>query len=352
MLKRLILISLFVFPFISFAQVAGVAGPLGTLPTVVSIPFGGPIQSVVTQCTCSQPQPAFIVNIFDKTTKIPLFLFFQPPFSKLFLEYNLVTPQVETVGSYFPKGPPCLVTTSNGCYEVPYTGAINSFPGVGTAAVPDVPIEGGEVGESEFTGEVGTPLSEGATENISREEQISYIQSRLDGLNAELNALRRDELGLDSGGGYVGAIPVSNQYNITTANSSRYDNTGTEFITSKVSFGGYEWARGKVSYFGGPNDTGVSSTETGAISGSVLRNLDPNGFYMAARFDYSQISKADLANKTFVAYNPLTGKSIGGIRAEDHGPGYDTGRAFDVSLGVLSALGASTDDIIYIRPEN
>ena len=36
---------------------------------------------------------------------------------------------------------------------------------------------------------------------------------------------------------------------------------------------GVSWVRGAISWFGGPNDTGVGSTETGAVTGERLRRM-------------------------------------------------------------------------------
>lgn len=151
-----------------------------------------------------------------------------------------------------------------------------------------------------------------------------------------------------SGGGrYEGIYLNGSQSSYVGMNGQRV--YFTENGTALVSANGETWAAGRVSHYGGPNDTGVSATETGAISGAVLRNHDPNGLYFAARFDYSTFSRSELQNMRFEAYNPTTGQTVTGLRPDDWGPGPSTGRAFDVSPGVMSALGAQTDSTIYIR---
>src|SRR4029077_12957297 len=77
-------------------------------------------------------------------------------------------------------------------------------------------------------------------------------------------------------------------------------------------------ARGKVSHFGGPDDTGVTSSEGLAFlyneddapwlfgeqppgTTGLARRLDPNAPYIAMRFDYDVHPKAMLASMDYVA---------------------------------------------------
>ena len=88
-------------------------------------------------------------------------------------------------------------------------------------------------------------------------------------------------------------------------------------------------ARGKVSHFGGPEDTGVSPSEGLAFLYSeddapwlfgeqppgttgLARRLDPNVPYIAMRWDYDVYSKAALASMELVALvtAPKTGRSF------------------------------------------
>src|SRR4249919_3468148 len=88
-------------------------------------------------------------------------------------------------------------------------------------------------------------------------------------------------------------------------------------------------ARGKVSHFGGPQDTGVTPSEGLAFlyneddapwlfgeqpSGTtgLARRLDPNVPYIAMRWDYDVYSKAQLASMEYAALvtAPKTGRSF------------------------------------------
>lgn len=153
---------------------------------------------------------------------------------------------------------------------------------------------------------------------------------------------------IDSGGGiYEGIYLNGRPGSWVGMNGNR--NSFTENDTSLVSANGEMWAAGRVSHYGGPEDFDVGPNETGAISGANLRSHDPNGLYFAARFDYSVFSRTELRNMRFEAYNPVTGKTVSGLRPDDWGPAPSTNRAFDVSPGVLNALGGQTDSTIYIR---
>ena len=130
--------------------------------------------------------------------------------------------------------------------------------------------------------------------------------------------------------------------------------------------------RGKVSHFGGPEDTGVSASE-GLPSYTtpktapwlflpeqppgttgLARRLDPNVPYIAMRWDYDVYSKAQLASMNLVAlvYAPKTERAFMAWPA-DWGPAgpesdHDTGRIADISPGLMKALGIQTDDEVQI----
>jgi hypothetical protein len=130
-------------------------------------------------------------------------------------------------------------------------------------------------------------------------------------------------------------------------------------------------ASGPVSWFGGPQDTGVSPDEGLAFlydvedaphlfleeqpSGTtgLARRLDPSVFYVACRWDYNETPKEMLAgNKMALVVARKTG-----IRRlawpADWGPHQDTKRVADVSPGLLESLGIDTDDdvdVIYPAP--
>jgi len=122
-------------------------------------------------------------------------------------------------------------------------------------------------------------------------------------------------------------------------------------------------ARGRVSWFGGPDDTGVSPSEGLAFfyeydearhlflpsqpdgTSGLARRLDVNTFYVACRWDYDVTPKDMLRNQSLKAgvRNPRTGKKFACYPA-DWGPHSDTSRVMDLSPALLSALELSTDD--------
>jgi N-acetylmuramoyl-L-alanine amidase len=123
-------------------------------------------------------------------------------------------------------------------------------------------------------------------------------------------------------------------------------------------------ARGKVSWFGGPEDTGVSPSEGLAFlyevedkpeifldyqpSGTtgLARRLDPSTHYIALRWDYDQFSKEQLAGSA-MALVRAGGMSFAAHPA-DWGPHEDTNRVADISPGLMVALGLSTDDEVEV----
>ena len=125
-------------------------------------------------------------------------------------------------------------------------------------------------------------------------------------------------------------------------------------------------AKGKVSCFGGPEDTGVSPNEGLAFlydvedkphiflahqppgTTGLARRLDPNTHYIAMRWDYDQFSKDFLAGPSLAKITASkTGKSVFAHPA-DWGPHTDTGRVADISPGLMKALGISTDDEVEV----
>lgn len=127
---------------------------------------------------------------------------------------------------------------------------------------------------------------------------------------------------------------------------------------------------GSCSWFGGPDDTGVSPSEGLAFIYSyeqrpdlflpqqpygttgLARRLDPDVFYVACRWDYSVTSKDMLADEGTMALVRAGGRELLAWPA-DWGPHEDTGRVADISPGLMNALGISTDDeveVIYPAP--
>jgi N-acetylmuramoyl-L-alanine amidase len=119
---------------------------------------------------------------------------------------------------------------------------------------------------------------------------------------------------------------------------------------------------GTCSWFGGPEDTGVSPSEGLAFIYDVMdkpelflpyqpegttglaRRLNPHVHYFAMRFDYDVYSKTELLNLTALVINPRTGVALTAMPA-DWGPHEEqTGRLVDLSKGLLDDLELETDD--------
>ena len=124
---------------------------------------------------------------------------------------------------------------------------------------------------------------------------------------------------------------------------------------------------GKMSTFGGPNDHGVSPTEGLALfeppalqdpkyadlflpapppgTSGLARRLNPNKYYLACRWDYSQTPKTFLRDAVAVVFNPENKRSAQ-ARPVDWGPNVDTKRVADLSPGLAAVLGLNTDDVV------
>lgn len=123
--------------------------------------------------------------------------------------------------------------------------------------------------------------------------------------------------------------------------------------------------RGKCSWFGGPNDDGVAPDEGLAFIAEVeqqpslflsyqpegttglARRLNPDTFYIACRWDYDETPAYMLLEEMALVRNPKTGK-FRKAHPADWGPHEDTGRVADLSPGLMSALGLSTDDEVEV----
>lgn len=129
--------------------------------------------------------------------------------------------------------------------------------------------------------------------------------------------------------------------------------------------------KGTCSWFGGPEDDGVSADEGLAFiydvnearhlflveqpegTTGLARRLCPEVFYVACRFDYHETPKSLLADPIRRALVRAKGKQFLAWPA-DWGPHEDTGRVADLSPGLMAALGLETDDeveIIYPAPD-
>jgi hypothetical protein len=131
---------------------------------------------------------------------------------------------------------------------------------------------------------------------------------------------------------------------------------------------------GSCSWFGGPDDEGVDPDEGLAFiynfddaphlfleeqpagTTGLARRLDPDMYYIACRWDYDVTSKQMLleSGQRALVKAKKTGKKARAWPA-DWGPHEDTGRAADISPGLMDALGIETDDeveVIYPSPKS
>jgi N-acetylmuramoyl-L-alanine amidase len=123
--------------------------------------------------------------------------------------------------------------------------------------------------------------------------------------------------------------------------------------------------RGKVSWFGGPEDGGVAPDEGLAFiydvddaphlfldqqppgTSGLARRLDPEVFYIACRWDYNKYPKPSLLEHAALVRAPKTGREFMAFPA-DWGPNEATGRIADISSGLMDALGIETDDEVEV----
>lgn len=122
---------------------------------------------------------------------------------------------------------------------------------------------------------------------------------------------------------------------------------------------------GRVSQFGGPNDTGVSPSEGLAFIDDIeqapylflptqpagttglARRLNPYVHYIACRWDYETHPKNTLLSKVAMVRAIRTGVALAAIPA-DWGPHEDTGRVADISPSLMADLGITTDDEVEV----
>jgi hypothetical protein len=124
--------------------------------------------------------------------------------------------------------------------------------------------------------------------------------------------------------------------------------------------------RGKCSWFGGPDDMGVSPSEGLAFyyelnesnqhlflpfqpkgTTGLARRLNDRVHYLAMRWNYEEHPKSTLLDKVALVKNPVTGFALTAMPA-DWGPHEDTGRVADLSPGLMDDLGLQTDDMVEI----
>jgi D-alanyl-D-alanine carboxypeptidase len=125
--------------------------------------------------------------------------------------------------------------------------------------------------------------------------------------------------------------------------------------------------RGKCSWFGGPDDTGVKRNEGLALvskedldkfdgyfldknppkTTGLARRLNPESYYIACRWNYKQTSREYLQGITVSVRNPNK-PGILEARPVDWGPNAKTGRVADLSPGLIKALGLDTNGIVEV----
>lgn len=126
-------------------------------------------------------------------------------------------------------------------------------------------------------------------------------------------------------------------------------------------------AVGKCSYFGGPDDLGVSDDEglafiqevedapflflpedtPGTEGKGLARCLNPFVHYVACRWDYKITPKPSLLKDVALVRNVETGMALKAFPA-DWGPHQNTGRIADLSPCLMNDLGLTTDDEVEV----
>jgi N-acetylmuramoyl-L-alanine amidase len=126
-------------------------------------------------------------------------------------------------------------------------------------------------------------------------------------------------------------------------------------------------AIGTCSYFGGPDDTGVTDDEglafiyevqdaphlflpegtPGTENMGLARRLNPYVPYVACRWDYDETSKEFLLEHMALVKSLKNGTAIKAFPA-DWGPNKNTGRVADLSPGLMDYLGIETDDEVEV----
>jgi N-acetylmuramoyl-L-alanine amidase len=79
----------------------------------------------------------------------------------------------------------------------------------------------------------------------------------------------------------------------------------------------------------------------------LARRLDPDVYYIACRWNYEEVSKAELLQTMALVRSVKTGAARIAYPA-DWGPHQDTGRIADISPGLMETLGIETDDEVEV----
>lgn len=123
--------------------------------------------------------------------------------------------------------------------------------------------------------------------------------------------------------------------------------------------------KGRMSTFGGSNDTGMKIIEGLALVNryeelpnyflrpptgdeGLGRLLNPDKYYIACRWNYSVTPKRYLISTVVKVINPKNGKYVE-AQPVDWGPAEWTGRVADLSPGLATQLGLDTDDVCIVE---
>ncbi|NOY93553.1 MAG: hypothetical protein GXP55_20405 [Deltaproteobacteria bacterium] len=161
--------------------------------------------------------------------------------------------------------------------------------------------------------------------------------------------------GLSQGGSEIPRAGLSNSTLRSTLGVS------VEPLGEVVMAHGDPWVRGRISWFGSPDDTSLRWSDTGAITGERMRSMNspvdasratidsrPQDYYYAAmRWDYHPGGRSFWRDARILLENPLTGERVV-VRPIDWGPHTRTGRVIDLSPQTLTDLGVRTDDELLI----
>lgn len=123
---------------------------------------------------------------------------------------------------------------------------------------------------------------------------------------------------------------------------------------------------GTCSWFGGPDDSGVSPSEGLAFiyeineenqflflpmqppnTTGLARRLNTEVSYLALRFNYEDHPKDTLLQRRALVRNIKTGMALTAIPV-DWGPNENTGRIADLSPSLMRNLGLTTDDVVEV----
>jgi len=120
------------------ANAGAILGSAEGLVPGFATPFGGRILFYF-PCTCSATELIIVAksqSIGPTEIIVPIALTVQwPGFSTIYEYWNYRTPGNAILGTY-SLGPQCIMAAGPFCVPIPTHGAIDSFPGAGTSALP------------------------------------------------------------------------------------------------------------------------------------------------------------------------------------------------------------------------